>query len=285
MAMALPRRCAMPESDRPSRSWPSKASRLAERRAPRASRFMTASAVTDLPQPDSPTRQWVSPRSTVSEAPRTAETRPPKLTSSCSTSSSALTDPGPRAEQVAQAVAQQVDAQHQHEQRHARDHDHPGAEEHVLLGLGDHQAPRRQRRRHAEAEEGERGLEQDGERDLERGHDDEVARDVGQHLARQDAKARAAGAPGGGDEVEVAHLHGGRARHHGEAVPQQQAERQHQQGHRAAEQADHRQRHQHDRDGQARGDGEQHGIVDPAAEEAAQHADGDADQRPRRRSP
>ena len=25
--------------------------------------------------------------------------------------------------------------------------------------------------------------------------------------------------------VEVAHLHGGRARHHGEAVPQQQAER------------------------------------------------------------
>ena len=40
---------------------------------------MTASAVTDLPQPDSPTRQWVSPRSTVTEAPRTAETRPPKL--------------------------------------------------------------------------------------------------------------------------------------------------------------------------------------------------------------
>ena len=35
-----------------------------------------ASAVTDLPQPDLPTRQCVSPRSTVKDAPRTAETVP-----------------------------------------------------------------------------------------------------------------------------------------------------------------------------------------------------------------
>ena len=48
--------------------------------------------------------------------------------------------------------------------------------------------------------------------------------------------------------------------------------------HRAAEQADDGQRHQHDGDRQPRGDGEQHGIVDPAAQKAAQHADGDADQ-------
>ena len=33
---------------------------------------------------------------------------------------------------------------------------------------------------------------------------------------------------------------------------------------------------------QARGDGEQHDVVDPAAHEAAQHAERDADQRPRR---
>ncbi len=66
------------------------AERCAVRWPPRASRFITAKAVTDLPQPDSPTRQWVSPRSTVSEAPRTAEVLPPKPTSSFSTSSSAL---------------------------------------------------------------------------------------------------------------------------------------------------------------------------------------------------
>ena len=51
--------------------------RRSARRTPlRASRFMMASAVTDLPQPDSPTRQCVSPRSTVKDAPRTAEVRP-----------------------------------------------------------------------------------------------------------------------------------------------------------------------------------------------------------------
>ena len=68
---------------------------------------MTASAVTDLPQPDLPTRRWVSPRSTVSEAPRTAAVRPPKLTSSRSTSSSALND-RIRAEHVAQAVSSRL---------------------------------------------------------------------------------------------------------------------------------------------------------------------------------
>ena len=62
---------------------------------------------------------------------------------------------------VAQPVAEQVDRQHQHEQRDARDGDHPRAEEHVLLALRDHQAPGRRRRRHAEAEERQRRFEQD----------------------------------------------------------------------------------------------------------------------------
>ena len=70
--MRLPRIRAISRSDSDSRSVPAKLIRLAERSPPRASRFMIASAVTDLPQPDSPTRQWVSPFSTRNEAPRTA---------------------------------------------------------------------------------------------------------------------------------------------------------------------------------------------------------------------
>ena len=79
--MRLPRMRAISRSDSDRRSVPAKFIRFAERCPPRASRLMTASAVTDLPQPDSPTRQWVSPFSTRSEAPRTAAVRPPKLTS------------------------------------------------------------------------------------------------------------------------------------------------------------------------------------------------------------
>ena len=43
-------------------------------------------------------------------------------------------------------------------------------------------------------------------------------------------------------------------------------------------QADHRERDQHHRDRQPRRDGEQHDVVDAAAEEAAEHAERDADQ-------
>ena len=78
--MRLPRSRAISRSDSDNRSVPAKLMRFAERWPPRASRLMTASAVTDLPQPDSPTRQWVSPFSTRNEAPRTAAVRPPKLT-------------------------------------------------------------------------------------------------------------------------------------------------------------------------------------------------------------
>ncbi len=46
-----------------------------------------------------------------------------------------------RAEQAAQAVADEIDAHHEDEQRHARNHDHPGREEHVVPALGDHQSP------------------------------------------------------------------------------------------------------------------------------------------------
>jgi hypothetical protein len=52
--------------------------------------------------------------------------------------------------------------------------------------------------------------------------------------------------------------------------------------HRTAEQAHDRQCHQHDRDREAGRDGEQHRVVDPAAQEAAQHADRDADHGRRR---
>ena len=62
----------MRRSDSFARSMSWKRSTSADRVAPRASRFISANADTDLPQPDSPTRQWVSPRSTFSDTPRTA---------------------------------------------------------------------------------------------------------------------------------------------------------------------------------------------------------------------
>ena len=178
MPMRSPRSRPMARSDRPQqvRSRGSAcARRCGARRA--ASRPMTASAVTDLPQPLSPTRQCVSPRRTVQVDARAPPRCAPKRTRRPATSSTAAQTSPAGAEQVAQPVAEQVDAQHQHEQRDARHHDHPGVEEHVVLALGDHQPPARQRRRHAEAEEGQHRLEQDRQRHLQRrDHDQVVAR-------------------------------------------------------------------------------------------------------------
>ena len=84
---------------------------------------------------------------------------------------------------------------------------------------------------------------------------------------------------GGGDVVEVAHLHRGGARHHGEAVPQQQAEGQHHHGQRTADQ-------RRPRSSATRISGIDSrqvmtnitDVVHPAAEIAAEHAERDADQ-------
>jgi hypothetical protein len=77
IAMRLPRSRAISRSDS-GEVLPAKLI-FSPNAGRRASRLMTASAVTDLPQPDSPTRQWVSPFSTRNEAPRTA-VRPPNVT-------------------------------------------------------------------------------------------------------------------------------------------------------------------------------------------------------------
>ncbi len=70
--MRLPRRRAIFRSGIDSRSSPAKVIRFAVRLPELTSRFITASALTDLPQPDSPTMQCVSPRPMRNEAPRTA---------------------------------------------------------------------------------------------------------------------------------------------------------------------------------------------------------------------
>ena len=152
IAILSPRSLAISRSERPAISVPRNASRADERTAPRPRSPMMANAVTDLPQPDSPTRQCVSPPRTSSDTPRTASTTPPKRIrrSRTSNTGSGVTR-GPQ--QIAQSIAQQVDAQHQHEQCHAGYLDHPGREEHVVFGLADHQPPGGQRRRHAKAEE------------------------------------------------------------------------------------------------------------------------------------
>ena len=117
--------------------------------------------------------------------------------------------------------------EHQHEQRHAGDHDHPGREEHVVLALGDHQAPGRQRRRHAEAR-GTTAPPPAGSPAPSPASPPPpgACRMFGSTSRSTMCTRERAGGLRGGDVVEVAHLHRGRARHHGEALPQQQAQRQ-----------------------------------------------------------
>ena len=90
---------------------------------------ISASAVTDLPQPDSPTRPSVSPRSSEKLTPRTASAGPRLVLSRtrkivdfdqrrCCRSSPLPRQP--RIEQIAQPVAQQIEAQHRDRDRNAR---------------------------------------------------------------------------------------------------------------------------------------------------------------------
>src|SRR5262245_37702515 len=92
----------------------------------------------------------------------------------------------PRIERVAKAVAEEVEAQHGHEDRETREQRQPG----VGLDEGDVglevPAPARRRRLRAQAQEAERRLHDDRGRDAEgRGHDD-GGQAVGQHVTEQD---------------------------------------------------------------------------------------------------
>src|SRR3984893_1479862 len=102
----------------------------------------------DLPQPDSPTRHSVSPRAMENETSRTAWSVPrgvARSTVSPATSSSgaAMSVSPARCRDVTDSVAHHVDGEDQDGEGCTWNGDQPEREEHVVLGLGDHQAPGR----------------------------------------------------------------------------------------------------------------------------------------------
>ncbi len=109
---------------------------------------MSDITVIDLPQPDSPTMPSVSPRSSENEMPRTACAGPRwvcrpiwrLLTSRRGIVVSACAGKA-RIEQVAQAVAQQVQAEHRQRDRHAGENRQQWLLEHQGLRFAEHAAP------------------------------------------------------------------------------------------------------------------------------------------------
>src|SRR4051812_15641210 len=118
-----------------------------------------------LPEPDSPTTPRVSPRATEKETPSTAFTRPSSvgkltcrsLTSrSCSgTGNSALRLRALllRVERVAQAISEEVHAEHDDQDREAGEPHQPRGHEHLALRRVQQVPPRRRRRLDSETEE------------------------------------------------------------------------------------------------------------------------------------
>src|SRR5499426_3928262 len=113
----------------------------------------------------------------------------------------------PRIERVAQAVAQQVEAEHREHDRCARKaEDPPGAAREVLVRIGEHRAPLGSRWLGAESEEAEGGGLEDCERDRERRLYYQWRQAVGHDVAREHAPGATAEASGRHDELLLAEL-------------------------------------------------------------------------------
>src|SRR5262245_29260037 len=112
---------------------------------------ITAYEVTDLPEPDSPTMPTVSPLAIVRSTCCTAVTMPRRVVNSTvrsRTSRSGIaviaapSSPPLRVDDVAQAIAEQVEAEHGDHQCEAREEsDPPFAGHHECRAFGDHDAP------------------------------------------------------------------------------------------------------------------------------------------------
>src|SRR5689334_906398 len=106
----------------------------------------------------------------------------------------AMLSVGMRIERVAETVADDVERGDGEEDGQAgKEHQPPGVFD-VRFGGAEDRPPRRRRQRHAQAEEGERGLGEDGRSDAETGGDEDRRERVRQEVAEDDA--RVAGAAG-----------------------------------------------------------------------------------------
>src|SRR5262249_28867136 len=146
----------------------------------RIPRIARASVV--LPQPLSPTSPTTSPGpmsrltpSSTSATPRsvTKSTRSPRTDSSGSLIARRMGPPQPRVQDIAQPVAEQVEAHDGEEDREARRRRIPPRIGQELARLGDGASPFGCGRRRAQAEEAERGGGEDREAHADRGADDD----------------------------------------------------------------------------------------------------------------
>src|SRR5262245_57681816 len=152
--------------------------------AARMPRMALASVV--LPQPDSPTRPRISPARIVRLTPSsTLATPAPVMKETKRLSTSRRLSPGvatsdPWVEDIAQAVAQKIEAHHDQENGKARRQRGPPGFGQELARFGDHATPLRLRRRGAEAEEPQRAGREDGKTHADGGAHDDRRHDVGQ---------------------------------------------------------------------------------------------------------
>src|SRR6185369_7654419 len=126
-------------------------------------------------------------------------------------------------ERVAQAVAEDVEGEHGDEDRHARP-EHEVRHRVVVHGVREHAAPRRGRRADADAEEGQRRLEEDVRRDQQRRVDQDRREQVWQHLAEDDARRAGAQAAGRVDELTLAQRQCLTAHDAGDVAPVEEAD-------------------------------------------------------------
>src|SRR5205823_878081 len=116
----------------------------------------TASMLTLLPEPDSPTIPSVSPGKTSEVTPSTAWTIPSSVLNSTVRSRIERTGSGTnslsRIERVSQAVPNEVDAEHDEDDRQPGEGDEPPVVRGDVLPVGDQLSERRGRWLHAEAE-------------------------------------------------------------------------------------------------------------------------------------
>src|ERR1044072_5814260 len=213
--ISRPRRSRIWSSSAARTSTPENITEPSAMRPARSRMRITANEVTDLPEPDSPTIPSVSPLATSILMCCTALTMPRRvenstvrsLMSSSGTGGGALLRSGSlrsmrasraplRIDDVAQAVAQQIEAEHRDHQREpGKERDPPFARHHEGRAFGDHDAPLGIRRAHAESDEGQARRIEDRVAHRERHLPDHDRNDVGQDLRQQDARLAVAGEP------------------------------------------------------------------------------------------
>src|SRR5581483_5130329 len=150
-----------------------------------------------LPEPDSPTMPRISPGKTSYEMSSTACTMPSSVRNSTTRFRMERTGSGTnpallRIECVAQTVADEVDAEHDRDDREAREHGQPPFLR-IVLTVGDEDAERGRGRLDPEPEERERRLDQDAGRDGKGARDDDGAERVRQDVPEHDARVAGAG--------------------------------------------------------------------------------------------